>query len=272
MKRFYSSLLVVSLASCSVSPATMIFDLDGVLLQKSISNVVWNIGPTNLFRINPFKAHKIKQTLFSFLDRLEPRRDDTPLAYNNGLVLPQIMCDWQTGTTRADIIKHRVAEALEHQDDFFNEHGCKSAVTAIANFMFTPELLAASMKPLKAGKQLLKRCKKAGHKVYIITNFDPESFKLLYNNKKIKRMFDLCDGICVSGFVGFIKPDPAIYQTLFENWEIDPNNELTFYFDDEPCNIDAAFNLQKEYLKPVLIKEGSFASAYKVLQQHGIIF
>jgi 2-haloacid dehalogenase len=71
-------------------------------------------------------------------------------------------------------------------------------------------------------------------------------------------MFDFLhwfEGIVVSGDEKLIKPDPRIYQLLFEKFKIEP--EESIFIDDSLKNVEAARELGMvsiHFVKPELLK------------------
>ncbi len=92
--------------------------------------------------------------------------------------------------------------------------------------------------PIEGTVVLLKRLKQAGHALYALTNFSAETFPIMRRRYKFLQLFEY---ILVSGEVGMIKPDPAIYRLMLEKIER-PASECLF-IDDSPANIAAAHGL-----------------------------
>ena len=88
----------------------------------------------------------------------------------------------------------------------------ESLVRALAELIFTPEYFIKTRSLVPDGIAFVKECKQAGHSLYILSNWDPYSFTIL--EKAYPELFELFDGIIISGDIGLIKPDPAIYQFL----------------------------------------------------------
>lgn len=85
---------------------------------------------------------------------------------------------------------------------------------------------------------ILHRLKRDGAPLYALTNFSAETFPL------IRRRFDflqLFDDILVSGEIGLVKPDPAIYRLMLEKVGR-PASECLF-IDDSLKNVEAARQL-----------------------------
>jgi 2-haloacid dehalogenase len=82
---------------------------------------------------------------------------------------------------------------------------------------------------------ILRELKEAGHPLYGLTNWSHETFPFARERFDFLALFD---GIVVSGEEGMIKPDPRLYQTLLERYDIDP--ETAIFIDDNKANVDAA--------------------------------
>lgn len=82
---------------------------------------------------------------------------------------------------------------------------------------------------------ILRELKEAGHPLYGLTNWSHETFPFARERFDFLTLFD---GIVVSGEEGMIKPDPRLYQTLLERYDIDPATAI--FIDDNKANVDAA--------------------------------
>ncbi|SDF63051.1 MULTISPECIES: HAD family phosphatase [Rhodanobacteraceae] len=82
---------------------------------------------------------------------------------------------------------------------------------------------------------ILRELKEAGHPLYGLTNWSHETFPFARERFDFLALFD---GIVVSGEEGMIKPDPRLYQTLLERYDIDPATAV--FIDDNKANVDAA--------------------------------
>ena len=76
---------------------------------------------------------------------------------------------------------------------------------------------------------------KARGPVYAITNFSAEKLRLARQRFEVLNRFD---GMVVSGSVGLVKPDPAIYRHLLDTHGLDPAE--TLFIDDAQPNIAGA--------------------------------
>lgn len=256
--------------------ANIIFDLDGVLMHKSNLSFMWQVGLSNIVGFyNPFG---LDQTLLKFLDHVEPHSFDTPYVIHNKTVLPKLMCDWQCGLKTTAEIRAILADAFIKKADFFSTRWELNIIEASTSIIFSPEKFSKTIIPIKAGIKLLKKCYKQVddlgnriNKIFILSNFDPETFEYLRTNKKLKKMFSLCDGVAISGHAHCMKPQPEIFHYLFSQYSINPDEELTVFIDDQEANIESARNLRKQRLYPLLCKNLDYKPIEKALNELGIL-
>ena len=83
--------------------------------------------------------------------------------------------------------------------------------------------------------ELLKRVKRAGYRVYGLTDNVTEIIEYL---KSTYDFWSLFDGVVVSANVGTLKPDPQIFRTLFSQYEIVSSE--TVFIDDMSYNVEGA--------------------------------
>ena len=89
--------------------------------------------------------------------------------------------------------------------------------------------------PIEENVALMKRLKAAGRPVYALSNFATVKFAIA------RKMFDFLgefDEAVISGHVGAVKPDPRIFEILFERVGRPPGELL--FVDDQLKNIEAA--------------------------------
>jgi HAD superfamily hydrolase (TIGR01509 family) len=103
--------------------------------------------------------------------------------------------------------------------------------------------------------EFVQELKESGYKTYILSNFDTQSFALL--TALHPTLFNLFDGIMISGDVGLLKPEPAIYEKLLSTYNIDRTK--AFFIDDQIVNVQAAKDVGIESMVCTLRK--SFLSS-----------
>ncbi len=84
-------------------------------------------------------------------------------------------------------------------------------------------------------QKLLEDLRRSGYRLYGLSNWSAETFRQVRPNYPI---FDLLDGIVLSGVEKVIKPAPEIYRILLDRYHI-AHNEAVF-LDDNPANIEGA--------------------------------
>ncbi|MDP9570186.1 UNVERIFIED_ORG: HAD superfamily hydrolase (TIGR01509 family) [Agrobacterium larrymoorei] len=82
---------------------------------------------------------------------------------------------------------------------------------------------------------ILKGLIYSGHDVTMLTNFASDTFR---EAQKMYPFLTLSRGVTVSGDVGLIKPDVAIYKLHAETFGLDP--ETSIFIDDSIANVDGA--------------------------------
>ncbi|MEX2438022.1 MAG: HAD-IA family hydrolase, partial [Candidatus Babeliales bacterium] len=68
--------------------------------------------------------------------------------------------------------------------------------------------------------------------------WDPASFNQLSQREDLQELWNMFDGIYVSGQLKLLKPDDAFYQHLKKN--MTPEEEPCIFIDDQPENVEAA--------------------------------
>lgn len=92
--------------------------------------------------------------------------------------------------------------------------------------------------PIECNATQLEGLRNKGYKLYYLTNYHDELFEICYNNYDFFRHFE---GGVVSARIKYIKPQPEIYETLMNNYELSPGESL--FIDDSVLNTRAAEKL-----------------------------
>lgn len=82
---------------------------------------------------------------------------------------------------------------------------------------------------------ILGELKRAGHRLYGLTNWSHETFPIA---RQRFEFFSWFDGIVVSGEERLLKPDPQLYHRLLDRYRVTPSNAT--FIDDNPPNVAAA--------------------------------
>lgn len=97
------------------------------------------------------------------------------------------------------------------------------------------DLLEEVLFPLDENGKLLKGLKKAGYRLYYLSNFPQEMFERV---RKKNGFFSNFDGGILSATVRMLKPEPEIYRELIREYALTPAE--TLFIDDLLHNIEAA--------------------------------
>lgn len=249
---YYQIFVVLALFSSFIVPKNIIFDFGGVLITTNKRVSFQHIGIFNVatycfhHRINPLHLDScLRDKLFTTLDAIAQEHnlctaDFYEVAYDEkGNMLPFLMCAWLQGRiSGSKIIVYAKDSIIDHPEWF----ACLAEQRIIQNMItmiFTPHYLVNSRTISVAGIAFIKKCKHEGHKIYGLSNWDPESYLLL--KAKHPELFDLFDGVIISGHAHANKPHKLIYQTLLEQYHLDP--EQCWFIDDQEENIVAAQKL-----------------------------
>lgn len=213
---------------------TIVFDLGDVLLttssslQRSLFLPTIAKNPSLLYHLI---GTDIKSLYFDVLTEI-PATSIYPV-YNKGMAMPLIMTDWMTGSkslTKLRLMAHQQIQLCTHP------MALKQLFIQISQFMFNDEMLAQSQIKIEPMVALAKKLKQHGYKIYILSNWDPYSFDLI--KQKYSDIFDITDGMIISGHEQVAKPDKAIFDKLLVKYSLNP--KTCIFIDDEKYNIETA--------------------------------
>jgi len=244
-------LLLIALYNPFALTKDIIFDFGGVLILTNNMASFRQLGMFNIascsfqLGINPFYLnHYIKSRLFDFLNEVAQDPQLAGIAYEQtydekGNALPMLMSAWLQGTISSSEMLILIENAIPHKSSWFKCSAEKRIIQNLARLIFTPEIFVRSRKISPAGIAFIKKCKKEGHRVYGLSNWDAESFIVL--KQQHPELFDLFDGVVISAEAKANKPHSTIYQTLLNRYELKAEN--CWFIDDQQENIDAAKKL-----------------------------
>ncbi|MDR0822415.1 MAG: HAD family phosphatase [Endomicrobium sp.] len=95
--------------------------------------------------------------------------------------------------------------------------------------------LDAITNDVEGSYDMAMQLKRNGYKVYILSNWEAEKFRIINKQKKFLENFD---GYIISGDIGIVKPDLRIYKALLDKYNLSAQECL--FFDDKPANVEAA--------------------------------
>lgn len=244
-------IILLSLFSQIAITKNIIWDLGGVLLSSSKFGFVKEVGFRNIvsYAIWDFKnPMAIEELFFSILEDIKiDNGSNTRAVSPTGKPLPPILNAWQAGklsnTDAKNIILAHI-EKLDSQDFFVSRREKKLIVNAV-NCTFSPEFNCNNTSIIDQGFNLLKKCaaavdccQKPKNKLFILSNWDSETIKLVIN--KFPELFNLFEkeNIIISSDVGLYKPQRDIYKHVIDKFKLDPKECI--FIDDQIINVNVA--------------------------------
>lgn len=100
------------------------------------------------------------------------------------------------------------------------------------------ESTGKTIKQYDYSRDWIKSLKEKGYQIYILSNYPERVYHLTRNELDF---VDLADGGIFSYQIKHIKPEPEIYQALFEKYNLEP--EECLFLDDNEKNVIAAREL-----------------------------
>lgn len=232
----------------------IICDLGGVLIDTNVTAAFWHIGPLRYLYYYASTFPHTKSTrhlLYYTFERLrQGNSEETHACDSEGNILPQIMCDWLKGTEDTYSLLLNLTKEIDAHPEYFINAAEQSMARSLISLIFNPDAFIKSRCWLPEGLQFIKECKEKGHNLYLLSNWDGISFNRL--REQFPEIFDQFDGWIISGDCKLLKPDPAIFDLLFDKYDLDPNNCL--FIDDQKENIIAA---QKRGVTSILVQPRS---------------
>jgi FMN phosphatase YigB (HAD superfamily) len=243
-------LICILFVAPSLISHNIIFDFNGVLMGTNTLASLKQIGLGTIVRcmIHLKKSpHAINIHLKSkFFEILHSISDDHALnqylnlAYDeDGNQLPYLMRAWLNGSMTCTEIRKYAEYSIAHHPEWFDHKTEKQAILNLINTIFTPQDFVQTRTIHSQCLSFIKACKKQGHKIFALSNWDKESFTLL--QKKYPHVFNLFDGIIISGEVNTLKPSYDIYMLLLNHYNLEPHT--CWFIDDQQENVIAASQL-----------------------------
>jgi HAD superfamily hydrolase (TIGR01509 family) len=215
----------------------IIFDLDGVVLTTDSLQAFQEIGITTILQYIATEWKLPSQaTLFNALETTPAV--STFDSYNQGIRMPQIMVDWQCASQSLVAIQLAMNRQIRNSQKSDLE---KNVLLQTISMMLTPKKFIATRKNIPAGVELLHELKAQGYKLFVLSNWDPTSFSLLKAKHPEIFMYqggEMFDGIMISGNVGILKPERAIFEKCLTDFNLQASDAI--FIDDTIENVQAA--------------------------------
>ena len=241
-RSFLTLILHLLIHTQAYSGPAIIFDLNGVLFTTNTRAALWHLGPAKIahyqlvYGKNPLR---LKAKLYEILNALIANNDTTTILDDAAIPMPKLMQQWLIGTTDGQSIIEDINRYIEQQDTLHPNSLGNDLVRNLAQIIFDPATFVATRSVIWDGIYFALECKQAGYQIYILSNWDADSFTLLY--AQYKDIFDHFDGIMISGTQQTMKPLPTIFHKLLHLYDLTPADCI--FIDDQQENIDTAASL-----------------------------
>ena len=247
-------------------PIAVVFDLGGVLMETSKRSALWQIGPRNVFSymIRSRSIRRMKEEFFATLNRIDGSEGNPYGAKDpDGQQLPNMFATWLMGKQPNAQLLEQVVEQIKNHPEWFRNKQEQAVVTALAQFTFDPNNFVNACHPIYEMVEFARQCKEKGYRLYVLSNWDPESFKLL--TQKYPELFYLFDEVIISGNEHTMKPDTALFSLITKQV---PAHDCIF-IDDQQENIKGAF---ENGIKGILLNNGNYDEVREKLKNYGVLY
>jgi FMN phosphatase YigB (HAD superfamily) len=206
-----------------------------VIGKEHFLDLFAELGINCLVNLTPECMNVVSDTLLDTILATHPNHAQDPLkkAWFEGRILNKELLP----------IAHDLCDKYPH----FRSDRHKKVTKLAFEIMFVPEKLRSTRMILGDMLDMLKEAAeqkdefgKPLHKFYILSNWEPESWKVLYEAPELQEVFKYFppENIFVSAHMVDSKPNHSIFHTLLEQANIKPEDAILI--DDLTENIEAA--------------------------------
>lgn len=235
MKKALTGLGIWLYLSSPLQAGSIIVDLGGVLVGTDTATAIRHMGIGNVLMYLGWYAKSPHTEYLAYLSGIMPHDPSLPVAcdYDGGR-LPQLMYDWLMGTRSCQEIRSIITSALD--EDSALSLPSKWLFRSMTEMIFTPEIFIQTRRLYPKMVALITEYKHKGHKIYIGSNWDAESFALFIT--RYPELAELFDGAIVSGAIHQLKPQREFFEYGIATYELIPQE--TVLIDDQLENIAGA--------------------------------
>lgn len=257
-----------------MSKNTIIWDLSGTLFRPSSEH----LSPTELedasFLFLMWSGKKTASRLDSLVHKLlsnvisQQETDPSQVIRDHtGKEVPEIICSFLAGRLNSLQAKEQALAFYESWAPENIKSEDQIQVRRMIETFFNPQVIASCVKPIEEAVILFKKTLETGKNVYILSNWDQDSFALFYEKYKESIFKDLGrEHIVISADTGFVKPQRGIYTWLLATNNLDPHDCL--FIDDQEENIAEAL---KQGIEGIQFKKNALEQIEKALREQTIL-
>jgi len=242
--------IIAVLLSLHANAKVLIFDLNGVLIEKSSMKIGWQLSTLDLISYSisaPTSKADLEKRYREFLNLMASKDPENLRGKFQGEQLPYIMNEWLRGKKTAQDVIDFMNKFIKDYEPFFLSKTEISIVKQINDLML-PSKLVKIMAPIQPMLKLVQECSKMVdkdgkplHDLFIISNWDKESFDLVkQQHAKVFASFKP-EQIIISGHVNLIKPEAELFEYVIKKFKL--NAKDCIFIDDQIENTQAAEKL-----------------------------
>jgi len=222
------------LCAANKTNKAVFFDLFAVLIDRKNLRARQYIGVGDYLTYAFSGATKNADLEKRYADFLAKAAEDDPVAsgqqaWYNGRPICATMLDWLKGLKTSKELIDFLNNYMHEHNDFFLSGTEKKLVTAIISLM-RPEVLSSIMGPVKPMIKVIKDCKQekngTHNQVFLLTNWDKESFDLLKQQKEHMPMMALFgdDNMILSSEVHMLLPSEELLEYAVKKAGLQPSD------------------------------------------------
>lgn len=263
------------------TPTHILWDLGNTLLTIDSFSFARQMGLTDMM-LYPLIDHShheeiINKTL-ALLTLLSSQHAKGCPATAYGKPLPPVACAWLSGhITIFETELFFEGAPLEDYvpQGFFSSEREARLVKKFLQILTTPKAFTSSIRIIENGVTLVQECAaqrdekgKQRNTLYVLSNWDPYSFKTMLNAPHLEVLFSCFDqsNMIISGEIGLIKPQREIYSYVISTYNLDPAQCLLI--DDQEENIQGA---HETGMKAILLKKNKYEEVRNLLRAYKVI-
>ncbi len=225
----------------------VIWDLSGTLFKPD--GTVWPTPERKNFGLLLYlwggthqlsDAGKIALEILNTITPQQIHPQEELIRLSNGTLVPGIVCDWLAARISSQQAAHQTMIAYKKAISR-SELAYPEQVEKLLQRVFDYQALASCMRPIQSAIEIVEQCYKSESvELYILSNWDPESFQVLVNLPQGKRALDYFkpENIVISGTAGILKPHHEIFEYFIHKYSLDP--QMSILIDNQQENLDMA--------------------------------
>jgi FMN phosphatase YigB (HAD superfamily) len=222
----------------------IIFDLSGTIFTPQEQ-----LSPAYSLIVYMWGGHKTQTLLDTYALKIlkqayhNPDNPHHKSRLKTGEQVPELVSAWLAGEFSSRSALEFALNAYQHalqNNQIPADQNVRDLIKQNLELFFDPFTLASCMRIEPCMLTIIQSCAAKKTPLYILSNWDRESFEQLYQSPEGQKIFRYFDpqNIIISGIAGSLKPQKKIFEYFLARTTLNP--ETCIFIDDQPENIDAA--------------------------------